>query len=147
VITRTTRMTPYVSLYAPPCYKQLFLMIARYVHYMENCWFHYGWMETLTMHSWKHYTHINHCIYYIKTYKEFLEECLQMELALQLTHCLLTSTSVDANNSYWWCILPNQILNLSSLCENWGHLSVLHHERIYKMRVTCPNCAYYVWHT
>jgi hypothetical protein len=120
-------------------------MIARYVHYMENCWLHYGWMQNLSMHSWKHYTHrTHHCIYYIKTYKVWLEDCLQMELALHFTLCLFTSTCADANTTVmWWCILPNQTLNLSSVCENWRCPSVSHHEQIPKMRFTCPNCAYY----
>jgi hypothetical protein len=32
---------------------------------MRNCWFHCGWMEILSQHSSKHYTHIRDIIEYI----------------------------------------------------------------------------------
>jgi hypothetical protein len=46
-----------VSLNTPPCFKQLLLTQARYIHNVGNCWLSCGWMEILTLHSWKYYTH------------------------------------------------------------------------------------------
>jgi hypothetical protein len=131
----------------PHSYKQLFLTQAIYIQNIGNCWLHCEWMEILTLHSWKHYTHIqrtHHCIHYTQIYKLWLDDCLQRELALHFTLCLLTSTSTDANRTVMWCcILLSQTCVLVRLGENRRHHSVSYHEQISNMGFTCSYCAHY----
>jgi hypothetical protein len=153
MIANIISMTTCVSHNTPTYYKQLLLMQARYVYTIANCWFHCGWIEILTLHSWKHYTHIHRthqCIYYTQIYKLWLEDCLQRVLPHHFTHTLslslLTSTSTDANTTVihvWCCILHNQICSLESLGENRIHHSLTHRNRISNMRFICPYCAHY----
>jgi hypothetical protein len=121
-------------------------MPARYVYNAGNCWFHCGWMEIFTLHSWEHYnTHSkHHCIYYTQNCKVWLNDCHQRELALYFTICLLTHTSTDAKRTVmWWCILPNHAYILESLGENGILHSSSLHKLIYKIRFTCSYGMHY----
>jgi hypothetical protein len=50
-----------------------------------------------------------------------LKECLQRELAMHFTACVLANPSTGVNTKFMsWCILPNKKCNLESLGENVG---------------------------
>jgi hypothetical protein len=69
-------------------------------------------------------------------------ECLQRQLALHFTVCLLTNSSSDVNTTAkWWCILPNRTCIFGSLGENDGLHSILITKSFLKTRFSCP------WHS
>jgi hypothetical protein len=95
-------------------------MQSRYVcsHKMLYCSRSCGWMQSTLPFF---YTSTLHCFlhHYVCYIQARLVECLQRELALHFTVCLLTNSFSDVNTiDMWWCTLLNKTCNLERLVEN-----------------------------
>jgi hypothetical protein len=77
-----------------------------------------------------------HCTSSNITAHVWFVKCLQRELAIHFTACILAMSSTGVNTARMtWCILPNKTCDLESLVENVGLHSAFIPKMAFKFRV------------
>jgi hypothetical protein len=133
-VARITSMTTCVSLCTPPFYKHLLLMPGRYRMCIRWKTLPLWVNGNLCSNFFKTVQHTQHTsLNILQECKVRLENCLQRQLSLHFTVCLVTSTSTDTKRTIMWSyILPNHTRNLESFGKISWFTSVFHHKLISK---------------